>query len=85
MEHREKRPHNMGFASGGMTCLALRLESFKYCSLARGETSCENAWVKFPCVTRLVASILYQATIYAFDLFKYETGNEYRLYWKKHE
>ena len=22
---------------------------------------------------------------YAFDLFIYETGNEYRLYWKKHE
>jgi hypothetical protein len=22
---------------------------------------------------------------YAFDIFIYETGNEYRLYWKKHE
>ena len=26
-----------------------------------------------------------KAGIYAFDLFIYETGNEYRLYWKKHE
>jgi hypothetical protein len=26
-----------------------------------------------------------KAGSFAFDLFIYETGNEYRLYWKKHE
>ena len=35
-----------------------------------------------PCVTK---SKKKKAGIYAFDLFIYETGNEYRLYWKKHE
>ena len=35
-----------------------------------------------PCGTK---SKKMKAGIYAFDLFIYETGNEYRLYWKKHE
>jgi hypothetical protein len=35
-----------------------------------------------PCSTK---SKKKKAGMYAFDLFIYETGNEYRLYWKKHE
>jgi hypothetical protein len=35
-----------------------------------------------PCGTK---SKKKNAGSYAFDLFIYETGNEYRLYWKKHE
>ena len=35
-----------------------------------------------PCGTK---SKKKKAGIYAFDLFICETGNEYRLYWKKHE
>jgi hypothetical protein len=35
-----------------------------------------------PCGTK---SKKKKAGSYAFDVFIYETGNEYRLYWKKHE
>ena len=35
-----------------------------------------------PCSTK---SKKKKAGSYAFDLFIFETGNEYRLYWKKHE
>jgi hypothetical protein len=35
-----------------------------------------------PCGTK---SKKVKAGSYAFDIFIYETGNEYRLYWKKHE
>jgi c-di-AMP phosphodiesterase-like protein len=35
-----------------------------------------------PCGTK---SKKKKAGRYAFDIFIYETGNEYRLYWKKHE
>jgi hypothetical protein len=35
-----------------------------------------------PCGTK---SKKKKAGSYAFDLFIYETGNEHRLYWKKHE